>query len=126
MFEYHGWAAIRATPHEEPLDHDLLRSNGVENTIRESVDELGTAPGLATCVGSTAFWCCTWQGSRTMPVPDTGEAIALFRRVAHLAPGSYGIMHIHDEAPDGRDNELTTLVMKRGGVTEHPDTFLSP
>ncbi|WP_162240377.1 Imm7 family immunity protein [Nocardia arizonensis] len=55
------------------------------------------------------------------------EVVDSFRRIAAVAPGSYGIMYIRDDEDySGSGNEFQVLVMRRGIITVAGDTLLSP
>jgi len=56
------------------------------------------------------------------------RVLYLFHDVARLAPGSYGLLYIHDDEDPERDttNRWTSHVLARGAVTAVPDPFLSP
>jgi len=58
---------------------------------------------------------------------DIDEIINLFKKIAEIAPGSYGLLYLHDdENRNGLDNIFQVLVLSRGTVTWREDTFLSP
>jgi hypothetical protein len=56
------------------------------------------------------------------------EVIDLFKYVARVAPGSYGLLLTYDdEDPDPRRRgAFRVLRLARGEVSEHADPFLSP
>lgn len=55
--------------------------------------------------------------------PDVAE---VFERVAEVAPGSYGLLHVRDDEDPGHENEVRVLRLVRGRVTQHTETLLSP
>lgn len=54
------------------------------------------------------------------------KAEAFLRRIAEIAPGSYGIMHIHDDEDPKSVNSFNKLTLKRGKIEESIDNDLSP
>ena len=52
--------------------------------------------------------------------------IELFHRVADLAPGSYGLLYVHDDEDPEHDRHFRVFRLIRGTVTEHADHLLSP
>ena len=55
------------------------------------------------------------------------DVVDFYERVASAAPGSYGVLYLHDdERSVGDRNKWQVYVMRRGEVTEHADPFLTP
>jgi len=56
-----------------------------------------------------------------------GQAlINLFTEVGRLAPGSYGLLYVHDDEDPVHADGFRVFRLVRGEVTEHADHFLSP
>jgi hypothetical protein len=53
------------------------------------------------------------------------KIIDLYRWLAENAPGSYGLLYIHDDESNF-DNEFRILRLARGKLSEESDPFLSP
>jgi hypothetical protein len=82
----------------------------VERIVNETVD-------LRRANGSLHLWLAGSHNHRDK------TAIDLFRLIAESAPGSYGVMYVHD--PDVSDI-WERWVMRRGRVERETDSSLSP
>lgn len=124
MFEYHGWITVLESPGE---DDELMLPAQLRSRIDSLIGELQKAPGMAHLVvdnGETQIYLGGMRNHRSGPGE---EVLETFGRIAEIAPGSYGLLHVwDDEDPEGRRNEFQVFVMRRGTVTRHTDTFLSP
>ncbi|MEU8793696.1 Imm7 family immunity protein [Streptomyces sp. NPDC048643] len=120
MFEYHGWITVR----EAAADDDA------EPRLRQIVDELRLR--IAE-IDSPYLLDLRWMNgepfihlggsSNHRSSPDIVE---LFEHVAVAAPGSYGLLHLHDDEESGHQNEVRVLRLVRGMVTQHTEALLSP
>lgn len=120
MYEWHGWATILASA---GLEDDAVadsRQRQVEAQVAELVER---AQGVANetadvrfANGSVHLWLAGSHNHRQESV------IELFRSIAELAPGSYGVMYVLEL--DAGDWER--WVMRRGRVVSEADTSLSP
>jgi hypothetical protein len=54
------------------------------------------------------------------------HVLEAWRTIGQLAPGSYGLLYVHDDEDAGRDNSWVVYTMTRGMVAERSDTWLSP
>jgi hypothetical protein len=52
--------------------------------------------------------------------------IALFRYIADVAPGSYGLLYTEDDEDPEHPNQFRVWVLARGTLAERGDPFLSP
>ncbi|GAA1595595.1 Imm7 family immunity protein [Kribbella karoonensis] len=125
MFEYHGWATLRDTQDDwdrsGPAD-DLSQStyDAVAAAIADVRNDLQVAD-LRVVNGSAHLWLAGLRNHRQEPV------IEVFRRIARLAPWSYGLLHVYDDEAQGEDaNRWVIWVLKRGSVTPEADSWLSP
>ena len=126
MFEYHGWLVIRAAPYEtETEDAD---EQAAVDFVRRLVDAevRSGAPGLRDLRyvnGQAQFHFGGFRNRRTADFDDVLTAVV---ELARYAPGTFGLVHYHDDEDPVRDNEYRVLVIRRGEVTEQDDPFLSP
>src|SRR5262249_59694230 len=69
-----------------------------------------------------------WAGGFTNHFSaDVQEVIDLYSFVATIAPGSYGLLYIHDDEDKGGEyNEFQVWRLARGSVTKQRDVYLSP
>ncbi|MGP2438887.1 Imm7 family immunity protein [Streptomyces sp. JW3] len=118
MFEYHGWVTIRGTTAADDESH-----------LHRIVDELHRHIDL---VDSPYLLDLRWMngepfihlgGFSNHRSPDAAE---LFEHVAVVAPGSYGLLHIHDAEDPDHGGEVRVLRLVRGTVTQHTESLLSP
>lgn len=120
MFEYHGWITVReSAAADEEDDARLCRI----------IDELQLR--IAT-MASPYLLDLRWMngepflhlgGNSNHQSPDV---LDLFKHVATVAPGSYGLLHIRDDEDPGHENQVRVLRLARGTVTEHTEMLLSP
>jgi hypothetical protein len=120
MFEYHGWITVRETATD---DDD-------EPRLRQIVDELHLhlaqmdSPyllDLRWMNGEPFIHLGGYSNHRSSP-----DVVELFERVAVVAPGSYGLLHVMDDEDPEHENEVRVLRLVRGRVTQHTEALLSP
>jgi hypothetical protein len=122
MFEFHGWAVIRSR-----YDSDLEKEEADWEKIEEEFDlELRifdrpdhfhvhkTINGLLSV---------TMSGLRNHRQEDV---IDFFRWLAARAPGSYGLLYVHDDEDPKAENDFRVYRLAKGKLTEMADPFLSP
>jgi len=126
MIEYQGWATIREAFNEQGEDEEKLVS--VTHKLAMLVDELGQRPWCeATFTQINGEYRLFIMGNRNHASGDWPEVLALFEWVAENAPGSYGILSIHDdEDAENRNNEFQVFVLRRGTLKRGFDPHLSP
>jgi ribulose bisphosphate carboxylase small subunit len=118
MYEWHGWATLRKTAavdYYDDLDEKTLAQ--VRALLAKSDSQLNETADLRPANGDWHVWLAGRHNHHDQ------EVVPLFRAIAETTPGSYGVLYVFDdEASDGWDR----WVMRRGGVTLHPDEDLSP
>jgi succinate dehydrogenase hydrophobic anchor subunit len=123
MVEYHGWITLRESTH----DIDDGRLDAIAATIQGKISGIQaehTIRGMKVVNATYMIWLggCTNHWSS-----DEEEAFELFRFVASLAPGSYGLLYVwDDEAQNEQENMFRVWRLARGFLTQHADPFLSP
>jgi hypothetical protein len=128
MFEFHGWATIHDRASWETEEQGLFANDPDEQTIRAVRNLMCVFDGTANHVtdlrgvnGDWHLWIAGYHNHADSRVLD------FYRATAEVAPGSYGVLYVHDDEVPGPDgNRWTAWVMKRGGITREDDTFLSP
>jgi immunity protein 7 of polymorphic toxin system len=120
MFEYHGWITLRSTA--EALDDEPpLRLS----EIKALVDEFA-GYALMDLQPMNGVYYLHLGGNPNHRGRHGAAVVDLFARVGQLAPGSYGLLYVHDdEDPDHRLG-FRVFRLARGAVTEHADHLLSP
>ncbi|MFF0345226.1 Imm7 family immunity protein [Kribbella sp. NPDC004875] len=118
MYEWHGWATVVASP--SPDDDDTQQHNAEEQVRRLLADAGGVANETVDCRlanGMVHVWLAGSHNRRDDTVID------LFRSIARVAPGSYGVLYAYEH---GLDDGWQRWVMRRGTVELEADTDLSP
>jgi hypothetical protein len=120
MFEYHGWITLRSTP-EAIDDEPPLRLGEIQALVNDLV---GYALMDLQPMGGEYYihlgGCPNHRGTH-------GHAIiGLFAKVGQLAPGSYGLLYVHDDEDPQHGLNFRVFRLVRGAVTEHADHLLSP
>ncbi|MFJ9692167.1 Imm7 family immunity protein [Kitasatospora sp. NPDC101183] len=117
MFEYHGWVNVIETATAEEQDPAVLHA--IADGLRQRIAATGGRHLLDLRWSNGALFLHL-GGLRNHPDPDV---LGLFREVGERAPGSYGLLHVRDDA---HLNEARVLRMVRGRVSEHREALLSP
>lgn len=118
MYEWHGWATVLASPSQE--DDDAQQHKAEEQVRRLLADAGGVAnETVDTRVANGMLH--VWLAGSHNHSDDT--VLDLFRSIARLAPGSYGVLYALEH---GVDNDWQRWVMRRGTVAFEADTSLSP
>jgi hypothetical protein len=121
VFEWHGWAAIVASPGAEDDAAAEARQRDAEARVaRVIADAAGVANetlDVRSANGRVHVWLAGSHNHRDETL--TG----LFRSIAEAAPGSYGAMYVLDH---DAGCAWERLVMRRGAVSPEVDASLSP
>jgi hypothetical protein len=119
MFEFHGWATIRASAGcDDPPDEPAAAA------VRELIAQLGTRSNrfvdLTRANGAFQLALRGFHNHRDQRI------LRFYEDVARVAPGSYGILHVHDDEDPQTHDSWICWVMRRGAVDCHRDDYLSP
>jgi hypothetical protein len=121
VFEWHGWATIVASPGTEDDTaveaHQRDAEARVARVIAGAAGVANETLDLRSANGSVHVWLAGSHNHRDETV------IGLFRSIAEIAPGSYGVMYVLD---DDVSDTWERWVMRRGTVSREVDTSLSP
>jgi hypothetical protein len=121
VFEWHGWATIVASPGAEDDAAAAAHQQDVEAQVARAIaDAAGVADetlDVRSANGRVHVWLAGSHNHRDETV------IGLFRSIAEIAPGSYGVMYVLD---DDVNDTWERWVMRRGTVSREVDTSLSP
>lgn len=121
MFEWHGWAAIVASPGVEDdaaaEAHQRDAEARVAHVVAGAAGVANETLDLRSANGSLHLWLAGSHNHRDETVID------VFRSIAEAAPGSYGVMYVLDGDVSCM---WERLVMRRGTVSKEADTSLSP
>jgi Immunity protein 7 len=118
MFEWHGWATIRKTAAVEYFDEmDETTLSRIRALLTESDRQSNETADLRAANGDWHVWLAGRHNHLDPAV------VPLFRAIAEVARGSYGILYLYDdEASEGWDR----WVMRRGEIARVEDHDLSP
>lgn len=121
MFEYHGWATLRASLSE------YIDESKVINEIKAFINDLEWPTGvldLRAVNGEYHLWLAGFDNHKPH---NTYDPVRVFRHICKVAPASYGILYIRDDEDiEGYENEFRVYAMVRGRLTEKQDNLLSP
>jgi Immunity protein 7 len=119
VYEWHGWTTIRssATVADAEEDPSPALLSGVRALLAERAAVAYETADLRVANGQYHLWLA---GMHNHLAPGI---VGLYRAVAAVAPGSYGILYTHD---DDISNYRDRWVMRRGQVRREQDHVLSP
>ena len=125
MFEWHGWATIRdRSTYDEFLDATSDPAEATLAKIRQILAEseriANETADLRAANGDWHVWLAGFHNHRAAHV------VPVFEAIAEAAPGSYGLLNVHDDEAEGSEDQWFTWAMARGRVQRHNDQFLSP
>ena len=126
-YEYHGWITLEVTPSSEEVDNefDLLWNihKLVSNLLEDFCAEHRIA-GLKVVNGQHLIWIA---GCTNHENYESKELLNLLKSIGKYAPGSYGILYVHnDEDTEGLSNEFQVWRLVRGNLEKQKDYYLSP
>ena len=108
--------------HHRPLDGDPSPQTveRVRALLAAAPTDFGVVADLRLSNGDWHVWL---GGLRNH---SQDWVVFAFTEIAQTAPGSYGLLHIHDDEATGDENTWTCWTMLRGGVQATPEERLSP
>ncbi|KDN80810.1 Imm7 family immunity protein [Kitasatospora cheerisanensis] len=125
MFEYHGWVTVResaAAEDDEDFTTERARLRRLVAGIEERARQVG-GHGLLDVRwinGEPFVQLAGFANHRDPGIPE------FFREVGARAPGSYGLLYVHDDEDRAHPEGFVVHRMVRGRVSEHQDALLSP
>jgi Immunity protein 7 len=122
MFEFHGWANIKA---DDSDDTDWLTlERRLEKIVSGFKDEISKIQDSGSIFevrpSSNALIVFLTHGLRNHGNPD---ALELFEWLAKNAPDSYGLLYCWDS---DHNNEFIVYRLSQGNLSEMKDIYLSP
>ena len=125
MIELHGWFTIREAFREEDESDEALSS--AISQIEQAISKLSDLNLSAQLMVQNGCYSLLINGNFNHRDGRWTEVKELVRLVSKIAPGSFGILHFHDdEDSDGRDNQFQAMVMKKGRIQTVIEENLSP
>lgn len=131
MFELHGWATVRFTPENRERDDEECLQQAVVTKVESQIHTYVSALGWDHNPRAGIRWVngealVQVEGFTNHAGTIAREVETLFRFIAEVAPGSYGLIYtLNDEDPE-HSGDFRVYVLRRGEYIEHADPFLSP
>jgi immunity protein 7 of polymorphic toxin system len=128
MLEVHGWATIWFTPENRDRENEQALQETAVERVETYVRELGWGHnpwvGFRRVNGQAHVRA---DGITTHSANVREPLLDVFRYIAQVAPGSYGLVYLRDDEEDpGHEQEFRVYVLARGELTEQADPFLTP
>lgn len=121
MIELHGWVTIRET-YKVTFEED--NEDIVIDQIRKEIENLSWfKPQIKVLNGA---WFLEFTIFANRQNPQTDEVFKLYNRIGELAEGSFGLIYLHDDEADGKENQFQVFSLSRGSIKEFSDSYLSP
>jgi hypothetical protein len=118
-YEFHGWATIRYHTH----DTDGKLQDECWKVIEEHIPSL-PVPKMVHLQRYNG--CDSLHIAGQHNHKGSAYVIELFKWIAKIAPGSYGILYVQDAEDEKYHNEFRVWRLCRGELKEYDDPFLSP
>lgn len=118
MVEFHGWATIRYHTHD-------THQSSQDQCWKKVEDHISSLPV------PKMVHCQRYNGCDSLHIAgqhnhEAEYVIELFRWIAQIGPGSYGILYFLDDEDKQYENEFRVWRLCRGELKEYDDPFLSP
>lgn len=123
MVEFHGWVSILDNAYEtnfEKLQEVIKRITYKINAIKgdNQIFELKAINGK---------YMLAIAGFTNHKSSDVYEVLEFYNEIPKLAPGSYGLLYIHDdEDKSGKDDMFRVWKITKGQLIIEDDKLLSP
>jgi hypothetical protein len=128
MIELHAWARIWES---YEADNEGDKMHFIKQELQERIANLNWKDNTSSMafrlggLNGELYLCITAAPSHRRQ--DIEEVFDLYNLIAKIAPGSYGLVYMHDdEDKNGMDNAFRVFVLTRGVLREEKDPFLSP
>lgn len=124
MVELHGWALLREN---FTADNEDTHIEQIISRIAQKIEDTRIESNLLRIDYSNGEATVTVTRFTNHLSDDIKRIIDLFKQIAIIAPGSYGLLYLHnDEDTTGLSNAFQVYVLSKGTVTLQQDPFLSP
>ena len=125
MVELHGWFTIREAFREQDESDEVLAD--AISRIEKALENLNGINVFVRLLVQNGAHNLLINGNFNHSDSRWIEINELIQFVATVAPGSFGILHFHnDEDKTGRDNQFQAIVMKKGKIHTVVERNLSP
>lgn len=124
MVELHGWALIRESFTADSEEDNIGR---IVSSLSQEIKKLEIDEKLLRIVYCNGEASVTATKFANHFSDDIKGIINFFKHITLVAPGSYGLLYLHDdEDTNGFDNAFQVFVLSKGCFELHQDSFLSP
>jgi len=124
MVELHGWALIREN---FTVDNEDIHLEQIVNNLTQEIEKFGMDETLLRISFSNGEATLTVTKFTNHFSDDIKRIVDLFKRIAIVAPGSYGLLYLrNDEDTAGFCNAFQVFVLAKGTLKLQKDPFLSP
>jgi hypothetical protein len=124
MVELHGWALIREN---FTADNEDVNIEQIVDHLTQEIEKLDVDETLLRISYSNGEAILTATRLTNHFSDDIKKIIDLFKLIAALAPGSYGLLYLRDdEDMTGLSNAFQVFVLAKGAFDPRQDPFLSP
>ncbi len=122
MIELHGWLTIYETyEDEDTFSQDTL--DGIRRKVEAIVSESGNDIEINYKNGIPFINTLLCSNHRTKEVDDI---IEIYKNIAQIATGSYGIIYLRDDEDSKHSNEFQIYLFKHGNFVYRLDNDFSP
>lgn len=125
MYEFHGWANIRQTYKNVDLEEEKIEF--IVGELKEYITKLQMINWIFDVKAFNGEYHLIVSGFTNHAYPASKQLFDLYKYIAQIALGSYGILYVHNEEDNkGFDNKFRVYVLSRGNIVEKVDPFFSP
>jgi hypothetical protein len=123
MVEFHGWAVISDNAYES--DFDILEN--IVKGINKRIDTIKGDNQIFELKAINGKYMLAVAGFTNHKSQDVIEVLDFFSEIPKVAPGSYGLLYMHDdEDKEDKDDVFRIWKIAKGELTVIDDQLLSP
>lgn len=124
MLDYNGWININMNAGDNSDRDDLVR---FRNGIMPHIEDFNKYTSRSLSY-QTRAWddVCFISGQHNHASAYFEDVIKLYKTIGEGAPGSYGLLYVHQSEDPVYWNKFRVFRLAKGVLTEHEDLLLSP
>ncbi|WP_392563680.1 Imm7 family immunity protein [Orbus wheelerorum] len=124
MVEYYGWISISDSTYESD-DNEM---NSILENINSFIltNEMNESLGVIKIHKVNGLSQLLLSGCRNRLSQEVIDIFELYKYIASIAKGSYGLLYLKNDESDDAFNEFEVFVLARGKIRKEKDPFLSP
>ncbi len=124
MLELHGWLTVYPT-YEDEDKHPEIKEQAVYQNVENLLAQCGIEQ-MKRLKALDGSWYIDVSYFSNRPDSESDKIINTFKKIAEVAPGSYGLIYVLDDEDTENSNNFKVLVIKRGKYSWQKDILLSP